>query len=153
MRYWLVGDSSGRCDRDAVDTWTPDETGMPTPANRLLELTGWSIATFLATFCPRINLWSNPKRAWVDEGRAAAARVSSKSLADGSSGVVILGVRAAAMFELQPNELFEWHGRFAFVPHPSAQSKLWTPEHRATGRAFFQRLLSPPQASARSARD
>lgn len=153
VRYWLVGDSAGRDHAgDASDFWTPDETGLPSPANRLLELTGWSIATFLATFCPRVNLWSNPNRIWVDEGRAAAARVSSQSLADGSIGVVILGARAAAMFGFNANEELEWRGRFAFVPHPSGQSRYWTTEHRQQGRAFFASLLSP-QLPSRAARE
>lgn len=146
-RYWLIGDSCGREDLDNPERWlTPDASGLPTPANRLLDLTGWTISTFLATFSPRTNLWSNPHRVWVAEGRAQAARIAEQSLKDGSDGVIVLGSLAARMFDLQAEEAMEWRGRFAFVPHPALQSKQWlSPERRERGRAFFASLLHPPR--------
>lgn len=150
-RYWLVGDYPSREAIATPESWlTPDETGLPNPANRLLDLTGWTLPVFLATFKPRVNLWANPNRIWVAEGRAQAARMAEQSLKDGSDGVIVLGSLAARMFDLHAEEEMEWHGRFAFVPHPAGQSRYWTPEHRELARAFFGSLLRAPRASRKT---
>ncbi|MEQ1891072.1 MAG: hypothetical protein ABL998_00900 [Planctomycetota bacterium] len=146
-RYWLIGDAPSILELEKPELWwRPDSSGLPSPANRLLDITGWTISTFLATFNPRTNLWANPHRVWVNEGRAQAARMAEQSLKDGSDGVIVLGSLAARMFDLQAEEAMEWRGRFAFVPHPALQSKQWSPERREQGRAFFASLLHTPRA-------
>ena len=142
MTYWLVGDAPTRETLATPESWlTPDASGRPSPANRLLALTGWTLQVFLRTFAPRRNLWVNPNRVWTAEGRAQAAKIVTQSFNDGSDGVVVLGMRAASMFDLDANEPMTWRGRFAFVPHTAKQSQFWTPEHRAQALAFFGGLL------------
>lgn len=146
-RYWLVGDAPPR-DAEVPDAWlTPDDSGLPTPANRLLEITGWSASVFLSTLRPRVNLWSNPNRIWKADGQAHAAKIARASLADGSAGVIILGVLAARMFDLHAGEAMEWHGRFAFVPHPAGHSRDWTAENKRRAREFFAAALTEARAS------
>lgn len=147
-RYYLVGDAPPQDEVETPDLWlTPDESGRRTPANRMLELTGWTLAVFLETFTPRTYLWKGRHWMWVREGRARAGKIAEASGADGSAGVVILGDRAAQMFDMHAEEPLTWCGRFAVVPHTSWQNgAYWTPERAARAREFFASLLHKPSA-------
>lgn len=137
---WLIGEAPTI---GCADSLTPDETGLPRSANRLLAITGWTLDEFLSVFDHRANLWRHPKQIWMDEGRRHAAEIAEES---GDARVVVLGARAAAAFGL--TEPFEWVGRFALCPHMAGKSWcFWnTPTAQSRAQAFFAEVRRTAQA-------
>lgn len=140
MSYWLVGESPHPATVGRPDLWlTPDESGLPHTANRLLRLTGWTLDLFLQIFDRRTNVWTSPIHRWFADGRRNAARIAEEVCHDAEAqGVVVLGAKAARAFNLGDDEPLEWIGSYVFVPHPSGRCQFWNePGNRAAAEGFF----------------
>jgi len=153
LAYWLIGEAPNDATINRPDLWlTPDESGVMHSANRLLELTGWTRAQFLAIFTTRTNVWAHPRRIWLQEGHCIAAKIAERSSKAGARGVVILGVHAAEAFGLAGETPFEWVGRYAVIPHPSGRCRYWnTPNAKERAREFFAAILASELDSANRA--
>lgn len=154
MGYWLVGEAPAREHVDNPEIGlTPDGTGMPNLANRLLDLTGWTIGQFVAIFEVRTTVWKRAWPMWLDEGRKRAAAIGEA--AKGSEGVVLVGHMAAEAFGLQTDP-FEWCGRYACVPNPAPTRLaryMKVPGMQEKAREFFGGIMATWKASrARSNR-
>lgn len=143
--FWLVGESPNRATVGQPDLWlVPDDSGLMHSANRLLALTGWTLDQYLGVFEHRTNLWHWPMRLWANDGRKHARQIAMQSTHD--DGVVILGSKAAEMFDLDDELPFTWVGRYAVIPHPSGRCRYWNePGARETAREFFGDLLDRHQ--------
>ncbi len=140
MTCWLVGEAPDRDTVNRPDLWLlPDDSGMPTKANQLLERTGWSIETFLEVFSRRTHVWRVPNPMFPQQGRENAARIARES---NGARIVIFGGRAAAAFGLRDEPPFQWMGRYALVPYPSGRCRDWISlEARSRARDFFDTLV------------
>lgn len=159
MGYWLVGEAPTKQTVDNPEAMlTPDDTGMPNLANRLLDLTGWTIGQFVSVFDVRTTVWKRHWPMWLDEGRQNASVIGEA--AKGAPGVVLVGQMAAAAFGLDGEALFEWFGRYSVIPNP-APTRLMRyrniPGLREKARDFFDQILKrhhelPKRTRARPAR-
>lgn len=158
MAYWLVGDAPeketgpsnatrvteiGGFDR-AERTLTPDDTGLPNLANRLLNLSGWTIGEFLSIFEVRTTVWKKPWPKWICEGRHRKIAEEAKD----ADGVVLVGHLCAEAFGV-PMDPFEWHGKYAVVPNPAPTrlTRYWNaPGMKDRARGFFDGLREQHRA-------
>lgn len=146
MSYFLVGEAPNQAMVGRPQLWLlPDRTGLRHTANRLLELTRWSLDQYLRIFEHRTNLWPLPNRLWLIDGRAHAAAIMRQAAGAEADGVVLLGARVAECFGLFAWPRFEWCGRFtrpvAVIPHPSGRCRFWNdPGSRPRAVQFFDTL-------------
>lgn len=149
MTYWLVAESPTEETRDNPErALTPDDTGIPNLANRLLNLTGWTIGEFLSVFSNRRTVWKRPRPLWIDEGRKSAALISEA--AKGADGVVVMGHMAVAAFGLEGESPFEWIGKYASIPnpYPAMIGRYWNIQGmREKARGFFSGILEQHRSS------
>lgn len=155
MAYWLVGEvPSKEPGATQATALTPDETGLPSPPNRLLSMTGWTIGEFLDVFRVRTTVWKQPWPQWMDEGRRRAAQIAEEAI--GAEGIVVVGHNAAAAFCLDGQDLFEWLGRYAVIPSPAPTrlARYWrVPGMRERAQGFFAGILERHrQSRARGSR-
>lgn len=133
----LVGMGPGSDDDPplALSPWVANSTGA-----RLAELTGFDPQTYLDTFA-RINLCGTAEFDW----RAAQHMAQSLrccGLLEGRK-VVCLGPKVwYAFMEDREVKLCVWHGRYAWIPHPSGRNRWYNdPENRARVQEFFRGCL------------
>lgn len=138
--YWLVGDAPIAATAAHPELWmTPDDTGIPHVANRLLSFTGWTMDVYMRVFVRRTHVWRQPRPMWIDQGRERARLIAEESV--GSSGVVIIGEHAAMAFRMEHDRLLEWVGRFVRVPTPHGMCSFWSEvDAHERARAFFESL-------------
>lgn len=151
MAYWLVGEAPTTTVEQPEAVLTPDDTGRPSLANRLLQMTGWTIGEFKAVFDVRRTVWKRPWPLWLDEGRQRAASIGEDARV--AIGVVVVGQMAAAAFGLAGESPFEWAGKYAVVPHPCPTriARTWNvPGTREKAQAFFAQILKTYRARNRS---
>lgn len=147
MSFWLVGEAP--TPRVPIPM-TPDDTGIPHAANRLLTITGWSCDEFCRIFSVRTTVWNNPTRLWMEVGRTAAAKLVERGRSSGAQGIAIMGPRAAEAFQMDDFEPFSWVGLLAVIPCPAARTKWWysRPDSREVAQSFFQEIRCRSQSSS-----
>lgn len=170
-RFLLLGLAPNPATASRPDLWLlPDGTGIPHAANRLLQLSGFTLQQYVDVFRRDNLLHYVPSLARPLSRDAAKGRlpVVFQSIIDWQDlGVVLLGswvtdVWLPAGLLRRHFDPFTWYERsaarlehlscsglrrqwvnvyWAYIPHPSGRSRAWSdPELQTRARSFLQDL-------------